>query len=119
MRMLSQISLKTKDELLLTQTIETPVEDNPEQIKVNKKIITKTKVTTVTNTRTKKKFLKSFLTGAFSVFHLVLLLGIWLAPGRIVIVLLTSIGFKPLISRIPPGLQRWPLLRVQEDGSRL
>merc|ERR1711974_295692 len=63
------------DESLLPQTIETPVEDNPEQVKLKEK----TKVTSTT--KTKKKFQKSFLSGASSVFQMLLFIVFWLAPG--------------------------------------
>ena len=72
--MLSSISLKKKDEYLLPETIETPME-NQEDPGTGAKI-------TSTKTKTKKKkFLKSFLCGASSVLRLVLFGVLYLAPG--------------------------------------
>ena len=81
MRMVSPITLQKKDEPLLPQTIETPVEDNPEQVKMKVK-------EKVSASKTKKKF----LAGASSVLQLVLFTVLWIAPGRIVTVLCTAAG---------------------------
>ena len=84
--MLSSISLKKKDEFLLPETIETPME-NQEDPGTGAKI-------TSTKTKTKKKkFLKSFLYGASSVLRLVLFGVLFLAPGIVLSVLLSIFLF--------------------------
>ena len=76
-KMMSAISLKKKEEPLLPQVIETPPEDKA-QVPNTTTSTTKTK---------KKKFLKSCMAGASSVFQLVLFLVLWLTPGRILTLL--------------------------------
>ena len=80
MRMLSAI--KKKDEPLLPQTIETPVEDvavqnKPDQVKEKKSDgkVTKKK-------SAPKKFLRGFLDGLANLFYMILFLVLWLAPGK-------------------------------------
>ena len=84
--MLSSISLKKKDEFLLPETIETPME-NQEDPGTGAKI-------TSTKTKTKKKkFLKSFLREASSVLRLALFVVLYLAPGIVLTVLLSIFLF--------------------------
>ena len=98
MKMLSVISLKKKEEPLLPQTVETTAEDLTDQEQGKPEMVEDTKdkssgkaklATTSTKTKKKKKFLRSFLDVATSVLFMVL----WLAPGKLLMVLHCADGW--------------------------
>ena len=108
--MLSSISLKKKDEFLLPETIETPME-NQEDPGTGVKI-------TSTKTKTKKKkFLKSFLCGASSVLRLVLRCSLSCSrysPDCAA----EYFSILTFTSRTLAGFFWWPTLPAPEDGTR-